>query len=122
LDKPSGGSDIAGVADNLSERRHIWLCADDYGISTAVNVAIRDLVVRKRLNATPSCRVAPSHARSPALDVLNTDGARRHRPVSDPDGAVPPSVAAYRPARDGSFLSLPPPWWAFPTLAATLVG
>ena len=28
-----------------------WLCAADYGISAAVNTAIRDLVVRGRLNA-----------------------------------------------------------------------
>jgi len=29
----------------------IWLCADDYGISGAVDTAIRDLVARGRLNA-----------------------------------------------------------------------
>ena len=46
LDSPSGRSDFAGASDGVSGRRHIWLCADDYGISTAVNVAIRDLVVR----------------------------------------------------------------------------
>jgi len=31
--------------------RRIWLCADDFGISSSVNTAIRDLVVRGRLNA-----------------------------------------------------------------------
>ena len=30
----------------------IWLCADDYGMSPGINIAIRDLVVRERLNAT----------------------------------------------------------------------
>jgi predicted glycoside hydrolase/deacetylase ChbG (UPF0249 family) len=32
--------------------RHIWLCADDYGIAPGVNTAIRDLIARGRLNAT----------------------------------------------------------------------
>jgi chitin disaccharide deacetylase len=78
LDKPSGGSDITGVADSFSGRRHVWVCADDYGISTAVNVGIRDLVVRRRLNATSVMVVAPSFHRSEAhaLDVLNTGMAR----------------------------------------------
>ena len=35
-----------------SPPRHIWLCADDYGMSPGVNRAIRDLIVQKRINAT----------------------------------------------------------------------
>ncbi len=46
--------------------RHIWLCADDYGISTAVNIAIRDLVVRGRLNATSVMAMTPSFNRAEA--------------------------------------------------------
>ncbi len=110
MDKPSGGSGLAGAADNLSERRHIWLCADDYGISTAVNLAIRDLVVRRRLNATSVMVVAPSFHRSEAhaLDVLNT-GMRRvaiglHLTLTAPFG---PLSTAYRPVRNAAFLSLP---------------
>jgi YdjC-like protein len=78
LDKPSGGFEISGAADGMSERRRIWLCADDYGITSAVNVAIRDLVVRRRLNATSVMVVAPGFHRSEAhaLDVLNTGMAR----------------------------------------------
>ena len=45
----------------------IWLCADDYGISPSVNAAIRDLVVRGRLNATSVMVVAPSFHRGEAL-------------------------------------------------------
>jgi hypothetical protein len=58
--------------------RRIWLCADDYGISTAVNVAIRDLVVRGRLNATSALVVAPGCRRSEAilLAALNFAGPR----------------------------------------------
>jgi chitin disaccharide deacetylase len=51
----------------VTARRHIWLCADDYGMSHAVNVAIRDLVVRGRINATSVMVVAPNFYRSEAL-------------------------------------------------------
>jgi chitin disaccharide deacetylase len=91
-------------------RRHIWLCADDYGISTAVNVAIRDLVVRRRLNATSVMVVAPSFHRSEAhaLDVLNTGTARiaigLHLTLTAP---FRPLSTAYKPVRDGAFRSLP---------------
>src|SRR5580692_2724335 len=94
----------------MSERRRIWLCADDYGISGAVNVAIRDLVVRRRLNATSVMVVAPSFHRSEAhaLDVLNT-GMRRvaigmHLTLTAP---FRPLSATYKPVRNGLFRSLP---------------
>lgn len=35
-----------------STPRRIWLCADDYGMSPGVNRAIRDLIDKKRINAT----------------------------------------------------------------------
>jgi hypothetical protein len=88
----------------------MWLCADDYGISSAVNVAIRDLVVRRRLYATSVMVVAPSFHRSEAhaLDILNTGAARvaigLHLTLTAP---FRPLGTAYRPARDGAFLSLP---------------
>jgi predicted glycoside hydrolase/deacetylase ChbG (UPF0249 family) len=110
LDKPSGGSEFSGAADSLSGRRHIWLCADDYGISTAVNVAIRDLVVRRRLNATSVMVVAPSFHRSEAhaLDILNTGMARvaigMHLTLTAP---FRPLSDAYKPVRNGAFPSLP---------------
>ncbi|MBW7962820.1 ChbG/HpnK family deacetylase [Bradyrhizobium sp. BR 10261] len=40
--------------------RHVWLCADDYGISPGVNRAIRDLIERGRLNATSVMMVGPA--------------------------------------------------------------
>jgi chitin disaccharide deacetylase len=110
LDKPSSRSDFSGAADSLSGRRHVWLCADDYGISTAVNVAIRDLVVRQRLNATSVMVVAPSFHRSEAhaLDILNTGLARvaigLHLTLTAP---FRPLSDAYRPVRNGAFPSLP---------------
>jgi predicted glycoside hydrolase/deacetylase ChbG (UPF0249 family) len=44
----------------MSTTRRIWLCADDYGISPAVNRGIRELIARRRLNATSAMVVAPS--------------------------------------------------------------
>ena len=84
----------------------IWLCADDYGISPSVNAAIRDLVVRGRINATSVMAVAPSFHRAEALalQALNTTAQRvaiglhvtltaPFRPLSD----------GFRPLRDGAF-------------------
>jgi chitin disaccharide deacetylase len=89
--------------------KRIWLCADDYGISPSVNAAIRDLVVRGRINATSVMVLAPSLHRSEALalNVLNATGRRvaiglhvtltaPFRPLSD----------GFRPTRDGTFPSL----------------
>jgi predicted glycoside hydrolase/deacetylase ChbG (UPF0249 family) len=89
--------------------KRIWLCADDYGISPSVNAAIRDLVVRGRINATSVMVAAPSFHRAEALalDALNA-GERRvtiglhvtltapFRPLSD----------AFQPTRQGAFDSL----------------
>jgi predicted glycoside hydrolase/deacetylase ChbG (UPF0249 family) len=87
----------------------LWLCADDYGISPAVNVGIRDLIVRERLNATSVLVVAPSCRRSEAvlLDSLNRTGERiaigLHLALTAP---FRPSSSAFTPLRDGTFLPL----------------
>ena len=92
-----------------SERRRIWLCADDYGISNGVNMAIRDLVVRGRLNATSVLVVAPSFCRSQAvaLDVLNSVALRvvigLHVALTAP---FRPLSAGFRPLSEGAFLPL----------------
>jgi len=59
-------------------QRRIWLCADDYGVSPAVNAAIRDLVLGGRINASSVMVVAPSLTRSEArsLAMLNAGGRR----------------------------------------------
>jgi chitin disaccharide deacetylase len=81
--------------------RSIWLCADDYGISPAVNIAIRDLVARDRLNATSALVVAPSchRAEAMALDGLN------HREPRVAVGLHVALTAPFRPASSG-FLPL----------------
>lgn len=89
--------------------RRIWLCADDYGISTAVNTAIRDLVVRGRLNATSVMMVAPSSHRSEAgaLAALNSVAPRvalgLHLTLTAP---FRPLSAGFGPLQDGHFLPL----------------
>jgi predicted glycoside hydrolase/deacetylase ChbG (UPF0249 family) len=89
--------------------RPIWLCADDYGISPSVSKAIRDLVMRGRLNATSVMVAAPSFDRSEAapLNMLNA-GARRvaiglHVTLTAP---FQPMSAGFRPLRGGAFLPL----------------
>jgi predicted glycoside hydrolase/deacetylase ChbG (UPF0249 family) len=91
------------------EPRRIWLCADDFGISGSVNTAIRDLVVRGRLNATSVLVVAPSFYRSDAvsLNVLNSVTPRvaigLHVALTAP---FRPASKGFAPVRDGAFLPL----------------
>jgi chitin disaccharide deacetylase len=56
----------------------LWLCADDYGIAPGVNIAIRDLIMRGRLNATSVMVVAPAFTRAEArsLAILNSGTPR----------------------------------------------
>ncbi len=89
--------------------RHFWLCADDYGIAPGVNTAIRDLVMRGRLNATSVMTAAPAFDRSEAvsLDILNS-GERQvaiglHVTLTAP---FKPLSANYGPLRDDEFLPL----------------
>jgi predicted glycoside hydrolase/deacetylase ChbG (UPF0249 family) len=67
----------AGNADPASSPRRIWLCADDYGIAPAVNMAIRDLVVRGRINATSVMVVAPSFDRGEARALSSLNAVSR---------------------------------------------
>jgi len=56
--------------------RHIWLCADDYGISPAVSAAIRDLVARGFINAASVMVVTPSFSENEAMALAKAAGAR----------------------------------------------
>ena len=97
------GAAVGGV------QRRIWLCADDFGISPAVNAAIRDLVVRRRLNATSALVVAPSFQRSEAaaLNVLNSIAPRvaigLHLTLTGP---FRPLSKGFKPLSEGAFLPL----------------
>jgi predicted glycoside hydrolase/deacetylase ChbG (UPF0249 family) len=104
----------ATPAAGRAPRRHIWLCADDYGISTSVNAAIRDLIVRGRINATSVMVAAPSFDRSEAipLAILNAAGRRvaigLHLTLTAP---FRPLSGSFRPLQDGAFLPLPTTLW-----------
>jgi predicted glycoside hydrolase/deacetylase ChbG (UPF0249 family) len=102
----SGASESADGSGGL---RPIWLCADDYGISPAVSKAIRDLVLRGRLNATSVMVGTRSFDRAEAasLNVLNA-GARRvaiglHVTLT---GRFKPLSPNYRPTRGGTYVGL----------------
>jgi chitin disaccharide deacetylase len=91
-------------------RRKLWLCADDYGISPAVNRAIRDLIGRGRINATSVMVTTPSFSTAEAQALSDLAGPDRraaiglHMTLTAP---FRPTALAYRPvARDGAFLSL----------------
>jgi predicted glycoside hydrolase/deacetylase ChbG (UPF0249 family) len=96
-------------AESSSSQRRIWLCADDYGISESVSVAIRDLVVRGRLNATSAMMVAPTMQRleAAALDRLNANRRRvavgLHITLTAP---FLPASAGFAPVENGAFPSL----------------
>lgn len=99
----------AAEAGAQAALRPIWLCADDYGISLSVNKAIRELVMRGRINATSVMVVAPRFDRSEAasLAVLNA-GSRRvaiglHVTLTAP---FKPLSVGFLPARRGAFVSL----------------
>jgi len=90
-------------------RRQIWLCADDYGISRAVNAAIRELILRGRINATSVMTAAPHFdaEQAAALDELNSGKTRAalglHLTLTAP---FKPLSAGYRPVSRGHFLPL----------------
>jgi len=97
------------MTEQTAPVRRIWLCADDYGISPAVNTAIRDLIVRGRLNATSVMVLPPSSSRSEAvsLSILNTVGKRAaiglHVTLTAP---FAPSSQNFQPLAGGTFLPL----------------
>src|SRR6516164_2376059 len=88
----------------------IWLCADDYGISPAVNRAIRDLIGRGRLNATSAMVVGPAIGREEA-NALKAAAACSprcaiglHVTLTAP---FRPLTMHFRPIDGGMFLSFP---------------
>jgi predicted glycoside hydrolase/deacetylase ChbG (UPF0249 family) len=98
---------IAGRREGA--RRHIWLCADDYGISESVTAAIRDLILRGRINATSVMVTAPAFHRSEAisLSILNAAASRvaigLHVTLTAPFAPLSPG---FHPLQEKAFLPL----------------
>jgi predicted glycoside hydrolase/deacetylase ChbG (UPF0249 family) len=89
------------------EPRRIWLCADDYGISPAVNAAIRDLIARRRISATSVMVGAPGFSPGEARALAEAAGGRPviglHVTLTGPFRPLSPHFA---PLRDGTFVPL----------------
>ena len=94
---------------SASPPRRIWLCADDYGISPGVNRGIRDLIERKRLNATSVMVVGPAAARDEiaALQAIATANEHcaigLHAVLTAP---FHPLTMHFKPLAGGRFLPL----------------
>ncbi|HTV37520.1 MAG TPA: ChbG/HpnK family deacetylase [Xanthobacteraceae bacterium] len=92
---------------NTSARRHIVLCADDYGISPAVSGAIRDLIARRRINATSVMVTAPSFSHAEAAALREAAGTHAaiglHLTLTGP---FAPHTQSFAPLRHGAFLPL----------------
>jgi predicted glycoside hydrolase/deacetylase ChbG (UPF0249 family) len=86
--------------------RHIWLCADDYGISPAVSAAIRELIARRLINAASVMVVTPSFSASEATALREAAGSRAavglHLTLTAPFHPL----TAFAPGRNGAFLPL----------------
>lgn len=89
--------------------RRIWLCADDYGISPGVSTAIRELVLRERINAASVMVASPNFSSDEAfaLATLNSDRKRAaiglHVTLTAP---FKPVAADFAPLRNGQFMPL----------------
>jgi predicted glycoside hydrolase/deacetylase ChbG (UPF0249 family) len=115
---PSDSAGTGGVnataeamTDAQQPWRKLWLCADDYGISPAVNRGIRDLIDRGRINATSVMVTAPSFSPAEARALVDL-ASPPHRAAIGLHFALTapfhPSTLRYRPAAtDGAFLGLP---------------
>jgi predicted glycoside hydrolase/deacetylase ChbG (UPF0249 family) len=99
-------SDAAQVGElRNQDTRRIWLCADDYGMSPAVNAAIRDLIGHGRINATSVMVVAPSFQRTETTALIEANAEGRaaiglHLTLTAP---YRPLTQSFRPLKDGVF-------------------
>jgi predicted glycoside hydrolase/deacetylase ChbG (UPF0249 family) len=82
-------------------RRRIRLCADDYGMAPGVSAAIRDLIARRRLNATSVMVVAPA-LDADAVTTLAQVAAEGRAAV----GLHLTLTAPFKPLAGGRFLPL----------------
>ena len=89
--------------------KHIWLIADDYGITKPVNGAIRDLIANNRINGTSVMVGAPGFDGEEARLLLEAAAGSHaaiglHFTLTAP---FKPLSNDYGPTQNGKFLSLP---------------
>jgi chitin disaccharide deacetylase len=91
---------------NQALLRHIWLCADDYGISPAVSAAIRDLIARRRINAASVMVLTPTFSPSEAISLRGA--ADKHAAIGLHLTLTAPfrPLTDFVPLREGAFLPL----------------
>jgi predicted glycoside hydrolase/deacetylase ChbG (UPF0249 family) len=89
---------------SAQDTRHVWLVADDYGMSPAVSAAIRDLIARGRLSATSVMTAAPSFSRDEAKALRDAASTRAaiglHVTLTGP---FRPLTSGFAPLSDGAF-------------------
>jgi chitin disaccharide deacetylase len=87
--------------------RRIWLCADDYGMTPAVDAAIRDLIGRGRINATSVMVASQNFSQDQAVALAVAAAARAaiglHVTLTAP---FQPLSSGFVPLRGGAFLPL----------------
>jgi predicted glycoside hydrolase/deacetylase ChbG (UPF0249 family) len=92
----------------MSALRRIWLCADDYGMAPGINRAIRQLILRGRLNAT-SIMTAAHYLRDDEVGDLALLNAGRKRALLGLHVTLTapfkPLTQGFTPLRDGAFPS-----------------
>jgi len=95
--------------DTAAPARRIWLCADDYGIAPGVNHAIRELILRERLNATSVMVAAPNLDSDEAGALEDLNSGEKHAALGlhvTLTGPFQPMSQGFAPLRDGAFLPL----------------
>src|SRR6187200_2931193 len=94
------------MSDTDKTARRLILCADDYGISPGVNRAIRELMAKRRINATSVMTVAGAfeRAETDALAKAVTEGNGAIGLHLTLTGPFHPLTMYFRPVRDHAFL------------------
>jgi hypothetical protein len=92
-----------------SHQRRIWLCADDYGAAPGVCAAIRELISRRRINATSVMVAAPHFGSDEASALARLNSGEKRAALGlhvTLTGPLRPLSANFVPLRQGRFLPL----------------
>lgn len=87
--------------------RHIWLCADDYGMAPGINDAIRQLIANRRINATSVMTAAAHLGRGEAEALIKLNAGEKHAALGlhvTLTAPFKPLTKDFAPLRAGHFL------------------